>query len=251
MKELKLNSKVAVVIGGNSGIGLATAKLFSAEGAKVAISGRNPLTIQSALAEIGNAGFGLVSDISNLNDISELYLQVNKRFGKIDVLVVNAGVYITAPLADYSEAWFDQTSDINFKGAFFSVQKALPFLNDGASVILTGSTVAGKARVNGAAFAATKAAIRSLARSFSSALLDRNIRVNVVSPGPTDTPVFERNGATKEQVQGVKNYLKGITPAGRLADTSEIAEAFLYMASDDSKYIVGTELLIDGGFRTL
>jgi NAD(P)-dependent dehydrogenase (short-subunit alcohol dehydrogenase family) len=175
----KLTNKIAVVTGGNSGIGLAVAKLFAEEGAKVVIIGRDPLSIRNAVAEIGHNAAGLVSDVSNVDCITDAYQNVTGKFdGQIDVLVVNAGVYITAPLADYTEEMFDQTSDVNFKGAFFSVQRALPYLKDGASIILTGSTVAETAKVNGAAFAATKAAMRSLARSFSAELTARNIRVN-------------------------------------------------------------------------
>jgi len=248
----KLANKIAVVTGGNSGIGLATAKLFANEGARVAIIGRDPLGIRNAVAAIGHDSAGLISDVSNVDCITDAYQNITSKFeAKIDVLVINAGVYLTAPLADYTEAMFDQTSDVNFKGAFFSVQCALPYLNDGASIILTGSTVAEKAKVNGAAFAATKDAIRSLARSFSAELAERNIRVNVISPGPTDTPVFARTGATPEQINGAKTALVNHTPLKRMANSDEIAEAFLYAASDDSKYMLGAELVIDGGFRTL
>jgi NAD(P)-dependent dehydrogenase (short-subunit alcohol dehydrogenase family) len=146
---------------------------------------------------------------------------------------------------------FDKTSDINFKGAFFSVQKALPYLNDGASIILTTSGVSTKGMATASAYAATKAAVRSLARGFSAELLDRNIRVNVLSPGPIDTPIFERNGLTPEQVDGMKDHMSSITPAKRLGSVEEIAEGFLYLASDDSKFMIGGELLLDGGFSTL
>lgn len=248
----KLENKLAIIIGGNSGIGLATAKLFANEGAKVAITGRDVATVSSAIKEIGNGSVGLVSDIVNIDGISDTYNEITKKFdSKIDVLVVNAGVYITGFLADYTEEMFDKTNDINFKGAFFSVQRALSYLNDNASVILTSSTGAEKGGVRGAAYYATKAALRSLARSFSAELLNRNIRVNVVSPGPTETPAFEKTGATPEQIQGVKAKLISHTPAKRLAQPDEIAQAFLYVASDDSKYMIGSELLIDGGYRTL
>jgi NAD(P)-dependent dehydrogenase (short-subunit alcohol dehydrogenase family) len=248
----KLENKIAVITGGNSGIGLATAKLFANEGAKVAITGSNPATIQSAKNEIGNGAVGLVSDVTSINGFSDTYENITTKFGgKIDVLVVNAGVYITAALVTYTEEMFDKTNNVNFKGAFFSVQRALPYLNDGASIILTGSTGADKGSGKGAAYYATKAALRSLARSFSAELLNRNIRVNVVSPGPTETPAFEKTGASAEQIKAVKAALIGHTPIGRLAQADEIAEAFLYLASDDSKYVIGTELLIDGGFRTL
>ena len=248
----KLINKIAVIVGGNSGIGLATAKLFANEGAKVAITGRDAATVRKAIKEIDNDAVGLVSDVTDTDQLSGVYEEFTTKFeAKIDVLVVNAGVYITGFLADYTEEMFDKTKDINFKGAFFSVQRALPYLNDGASVILTGSTGAEKGGVRGAAYYATKAALRSLARSFSAELLDRNIRVNVVSPGPTETPAFEKTGATPEQIRGVKATLISHTPAKRLAQPDEIAKAFLYVASDDSRYMIGSELLIDGGYRTL
>ncbi|SFT09594.1 SDR family oxidoreductase [Mucilaginibacter polytrichastri] len=248
----KLQNKIAVITGGNSGIGLATAKLFASEGAKVAITGRDQLSVQNAVSDIGSDSIGLVSDIENLAQIDDTYQHITAKFsGKIDILIVNAAVYITGPLTGYTEEMFDKTSDINFKGSFFSVQRALPYLNDGASIVLTGSTGAEKGNGKGAAYYATKAALRSLARSFSSELLDRNIRVNVVSPGPTETPAFERTGASPEQVLKVKEALISHTPAKRLAQPEEIAQAFLYLASDDSKYMLGSELLIDGGYRTL
>ena len=247
----KLENKVAVVTGGNSGIGLAAAKLFAGHGARVAITGRNQATLGAAITEIGNGAIGLVSDVAHLNNIADVYEKVNETFGKIDVLVVNAGVFVAAPLASYTEEMFDQTSDINFKGAFFSVQKALPYLNDGASIILTSSGVSSKGLATASAYAATKAAVRSLARGFSAELLDRKIRVNVLSPGPVETPIFYRNGATEEQVEGMKGYMAEITPIKRLGTSEEIAEGFLYLASDDSKFMVGSDLVLDGGFSTI
>jgi NAD(P)-dependent dehydrogenase (short-subunit alcohol dehydrogenase family) len=247
----KLENKVAVVTGGNSGIGLATAKLYAQQGAKVAITGRNQATLDNAVAEIGNNSIGLVSDVSDLKNITGVYQKVAETFGKIDVLVVNAGVFTAAPLADYTEEMFDQTSDINFKGAFFSVQKALPYLNNGASIILTSSGVSTKGMATASAYAATKAAVRSLARGFSAELLDRQIRVNVLSPGPVETPIFGRNGSTPEQIDGMKVYMADITPIKRLGTSEEIAEGFLYLASDDSKFMVGSDLVLDGGFSTI
>jgi NAD(P)-dependent dehydrogenase (short-subunit alcohol dehydrogenase family) len=247
----KLDNKVAVITGGNSGIGLATAKLFAQEGAKLTITGRNQDTLATAVAEIGHDTLGVVSDTANLKDIDALYEQVNHKFGKIDVLVVNAGVFIAAPLADFTEEMFDQTSDINFKGAFFSVQKALPYLNDGASVIITSSGVSTKGMATASAYAATKAAVRSLARGFSAELLDRKIRVNVLSPGPIETPIFGRSGASAEQIEGMKGYMADITPIKRLGTADEMAKGFLYLASNDSEFMVGADLVLDGGFSTL
>ena len=247
----KLNNKVAVITGGNSGIGLATAKLFAQEGAKLTITGRNQDTLAKAVAEIGHDTLGVVSDTANLKEIDALYEEVNHKFGKIDVLVVNAGVFIAAPLADFTEEMFDQTSDINFKGAFFSVQKALPYLNDGASIIITSSGVSTKGMATASAYAATKAAVRSLARGFSAELLDRKIRVNVLSPGPIETPIFGKSGASAEQIEGMKGYMADITPIKRLGTSEEMAKGFLYLASADSEYMVGADLVLDGGFSTI
>lgn len=244
----KLENKVAVVTGGNSGIGLAAAKLYAQQGAKVAITGRNKVTLDSAIAEIGEGAIGFISDVSDVNSIAPAYKKVEEAFGKIDVLVVNAGIFAGAPFADFTEELFDQVSDINFKGAFFSVQKALPYLNDGASVIITSSAVSNKAFGDASVYAATKAATTSLARGLSQALLDRNIRVNVLSPGPIETPIFSRNGGTAEEIAGMKAHVTEMTPIKRLGNVEEIAEGYLYLASDDSKYMVGGDLVLDGGF---
>lgn len=244
----KLENKVAVVTGGNSGIGLATAQLFAVQGAKVAITGRNQETLNEAINQIGHGAIAITSDVSDLNNINAQYKKIGDILGNIDVLVINAGVFLNGPLADYTEEMFDQTSDINFKGVFFSIQRALPYLNDGASVIITSSAASSKASPIAAAYAATKAAVTSLARSFSAELIGRKIRVNVLSPGPVDTPVLTRNGATAEQIDGIKAYMTDIVPAKRLGNVEEIAEGFLYLASDDSKYMIGGDLVLDGGF---
>jgi len=247
----KLENKVAVITGGNSGIGLSTAILFAEQGAKVAVTGRNQESLNSAVELIGNDAIGIVSDVSNLKNIEKSYEEVSNKLGKIDVLIVNAGVFLAAPLADFTEDQFDQTSDINFKGAFFSVQKALPYLNDGASIVLTSTALNEKGLGIAAAYSASKAAVRSLARSFSAELLERNIRVNVLSPGPIDTPIFGRGGGSKEEVDGTKGYFASINPSKRLGTPKEIAEGFLYLASDASKYMLGAELVLDGGVKGL
>ncbi|WP_299287576.1 SDR family oxidoreductase [uncultured Mucilaginibacter sp.] len=248
----KLENKVAVITGGNSGIGLATAVLFAQQGAKVAITGRNQATLTSAAETIGEGAISIVSDVSDLNSIKKTYEEVSAKLGKIDVLVVNAGVDTAAPLADFTEELFDLVSNINFKGAFFSVQLALPYLNDGASVIFTSSATNEKSFSMYSAYAATKAAVRSLARSFSTELMDRNIRVNVLSPGAIDTPLFGRSGGSKEEVAGIKDFMAtNLIPMKRLGTSEEIAEGFLYLASDASKYMVGAELVLDGGVKTL
>ncbi len=248
----KLENKVAVVTGGNSGIGLATGKLFAEQGARVAITGRSRATLNSAAETIGEGAISIVSDVSDLSSIKTAYKEISAKLGKIDVLVVNAGVDSAAPLADFTEELFDHVSDINFKGAFFSVQLALPYLNDGASVIFTSSAINEKSFSTYSAYAATKAAVRSLARSFSNELLTRNIRVNVLSPGAIDTPIYSRSGGSKEEVAGVKDYMAtNMIPLKRLGTSEEIAEGFLYLASDASKYMVGSELVMDGGVKTL
>jgi NAD(P)-dependent dehydrogenase (short-subunit alcohol dehydrogenase family) len=247
----KLTGKIAVVTGGSSGIGLGIAKRFAAEGAKVAITGRNQSKIDEALRQIGPDAIGIESDVSNLRDLTRLYETVGQQLGKIDVLVVNAGVYVLGPLSAFTEAQFDQVSDINFKGAFFSVQKALPVLRDGASIILLSSTVNQKGVPNHAAYSATKAAVRSLARSFSAELLDRHIRVNTLSPGPVDTPVFDTVASSAEGAKAMLEAMGNFTPLKRVGQAEEMAAAALYLASDDSAYMLGSELLLDGGLREL
>lgn len=247
----KLENKVAVITGGNSGIGLSTAILFAKQGAKVAVTGRNQASLESAVQLIGNDAIGIVSDVSDLKNIDNAYEQVNEQLGKIDVLIVNAGIFLAAPLADFTEEQFDQTSDINFKGVFFSVQRALPYLNDGASIVLTSTALNEKGLGIAAAYSASKAAVRSLARSFSAELLDKNIRVNVLSPGPIDTPIFARGGGSAAEIDGTKDYFASINPSKRLGTSKEIAEGFLYLASDASKYMLGAELVLDGGVKGL
>ena len=190
---------------GNSEIGLSTAILFAQEGAKIGITGRNKETLKSAVQAIGNNAFEVVSDVTDLKSITTAYQQIAAQLGKIDVLVVNAGIAPSIPLADFTGQAFNQISDINFKGAFFSIQLALPFLNDGASIILTSSATNEKGFPGNSAYAATKAAVRSLARSFSTDLMNRNIRVNVLSPGAIDTPIWSRGGASQEEINGTKD----------------------------------------------
>src|SRR5205814_9621117 len=190
--------KVAVVSGGSSGIGLGSAERFEQEGARVAIAGRSKKTLQEAVNTIGNGVLAVQADVAKLADVDKLYAEVSKKLGKIDVLFVNAGVAKFAPFADTSESLYDEQFDINIKGAYFTIQKALPFLNDGASIILNTSVVDSKGYAGISAYSATKAALRSLARTTAAELVGRGIRVNTVAPGPIVTPILDRNGLSKE-----------------------------------------------------
>ncbi|NCD71853.1 SDR family oxidoreductase [Mucilaginibacter agri] len=247
----KLENKVAVVTGGNSGIGLATAKLFAKEGAKVTITGRSSATIKSATEEIGNGAIGWVSDVADINSFNPLYEKVTDEFGKIDVLIVNAGVVAMGPLEDVTEETFDFISNINYKGVFFTVQKALPYLNDGASIVLTSSTVANKGLAGASIYISSKAAERALVRAFAADLVGRGIRVNALSPGSIITPVFEKAGFTKEQSNEMEAFFQQVTPMKRSGTVEEMAKGFLFLASDDSSYMTGGDLLLDGGFSNL
>jgi NAD(P)-dependent dehydrogenase (short-subunit alcohol dehydrogenase family) len=239
----RLEGKVAVVTGGSSGIGLATAKRFQEEGAKVAISGRNRKTLDEAVKSIGNGIVALEADVSKLADIDKLYAEVSKKLGKIDVLFVNAGVAKFAALAETSESLFDEQFDTNIKGAYFTIQKALPFLNDGSSIILN-TSVAGSTGVEGAsAYSATKAALRSLARTAAAELVGRGIRVNAVAPGPIVTPIFEKTGLPKEAF----DRFAQMVPMKRFGQPEEVAGAVAFLASKDASYITGVEVNVDGG----
>ncbi len=247
----KLTDKVAVITGGNSGIGLATAKLFQAEGAKVIITGRRTEAVEAAVKEIGGTCVGFVSDTGNLHDIADLYQQIHKTAGKIDVLFLNAGIAIFGPFDTIDEAAFDAMVNINFKGLFFNIQQAAPLLNEGASVIINSSIADQKGFPNTSIYAATKAAVRSLARTLSTELLERKIRVNSLAPGPIDTPIFDKVGVPAEAVQEMKESFAGENPMKRLGRPDEIAKAALFLASDDSSYITGIDLTVDGGMTQL
>ena len=248
---MKLAGKVAVITGGNSGIGLAIAQEFTHQGANVVIFGRNAQTLDEASEHIGNGTLAVQGDVTQLADLERLYQQTIARFGKIDILVANAGVAKPAPLDLTDEALFDLTSDVNFKGAFFTVQKAVPHLNEGASIILTTSAGNVKGLPNFSVYVATKAAVRSLARSFSAELLPRGIRVNALSPGPIETPIFGRMGLPQEAVDGIAEQISAMTPIKRFGQPNEMAKAALFLASPDSSYVVGSELVADGGMSQL
>lgn len=241
----RYTGKVAVITGGNSGIGLATALRLKEEGAKVVIIGRDSATLSAAGTKYGFVT--VQADVGRITDIDRMYQEIAASVGKIDVLFANAGIYKAAPLADTTESFFDETVDINLKGLFFTVQRALPHLNDGASIILNSSTVTSKGWPGIAVYSATKAAVRSLARTFAAELLPRGIRVNAVSPGATFTPIFGRLGLGKEQLDATAAGLLKMIPAGRFANAEDIAAGVAYLGSADAAYVVGAELTIDGG----
>lgn len=243
----RLEGKVAVVTGGNSGIGLATAKRLQEEGARVAIAGRSKKTLDEAVKAIGNGVLAVQADVSELPDVDKLYAEVTKKLGKIDVLFVNAGVAKFAPLADTPESVYDEQFDINTKGAYFTIQKAIPFLNDGASIVLNTSVVGEKGNVNTSAYSATKAALRSLARTAAAELADRGIRVNAVAPGPIVTPIFGKTGLPQAAIDNFAKEILTKVPMKRFGQPEEVAGAVAFLASSDASYITGVELNVDGG----
>lgn len=243
----RLEGKVAVVTGGNSGIGLATAKRLQAEGASVAIAGRSKKTLDEAVKIIGNGVIAVQADVSKLPDVDKLYAEVSRQLGKIDVLFVNAGIATLAPLSETSESAFDEQFDINIKGAYFTIQKALPLLNDGASIILNTSVADRKGTVGASAYSATKAALRSLARTVAAELAGRGIRVNTVAPGPIVTPIFERTGLPKEAVDEFAREIVAKVPMKRFGQPEEVAATVAFLASQDASYITGVEINVDGG----
>src|ERR1700691_6156406 len=236
----KLQGKVAVISGGTTGIGLGTAKLFVSEGAYVFITGRRQKELDAAVKAIGNNVTGVQGDIARLADLDRLYEAVNAN-GKLDIVFANAGVAEFAPLGQITEEHFDKLFDINVKGTLFTVQKALPLLNDGGSIILNGSVASVKGPPPFGVYGATKAALRSFVRTWTLDLRDRHIRSNVISPGPTDTPVID--GQPADAIARIVSTI----PMGRVGEPDEIAKAALFLASDDSSFVTGIELFVDGG----
>lgn len=247
----KLEGKVAVITGGNSGIGLATAKEFKEQGARVVITGRDQKTLDEAKREIGGDVLAVQSDTSSLTDIDKLFAAVKEEFGHIDVLFVNAGVGKFAPVEAVTEEMFDSIMDINFKGAYFTIQKALPFLNDNASIVLNTSISAHIGMPNSSVYAASKAALITLARTLSTELVGRGIRVNAVSPGPIATPILNRLGLPPEALEETRNSLEDQVPMKRFGRAEEIAKTVLFLASTDSSFLLGTEIIADGGMSQL
>jgi NAD(P)-dependent dehydrogenase (short-subunit alcohol dehydrogenase family) len=242
----KLEGKVAVITGGSTGIGLATAKRFAEEGASVFITGRRQAELDAAAKEIGPKAVAVKADASNMADLAHLFDTVKAARGRIDVLFANAGVYDFTPFGTITEEAYDKMFDINVKGVLFTVQQALPLMADGGSIILTGSVAGSKGFEAFTVYNATKAAIRSFARTWTSDLKSRGIRVNVVSPGPIQTPGFDVFANDE-----VKQYMKSIVPLGRIATADEVAKAVLFLASDDASYVAGVELFVDGGLAQI
>jgi len=243
----RLTGKVAVVTGGNSGIGLATAQRFHEEGAQVVISGRDQKTLDQAVKTIGGDIIAIRADVSKLADLDRLYKTVADKFGKIDVLFANAGIAKFAPVNDSTEILFDEVFDVNVKGVYFTIQKALPLLNDGASIIINSSVVNETGAAGASVYAATKAAVRSFARTLTTELVDRGIRINVVSPGPITTPIFGRTGLPQEQVDEFARDIVSKVPMKRFGKPEEVADTVLFLATPESSYITGVDINVDGG----
>lgn len=244
----KLEGKIAVVTGGTSGIGLATAKRFASEGAQVFVTGRRQAELDAAVDAIGQGAVGIQADSAELGDLDRLYARVRQQAGRIDVLFVNAGGGSMQALGAITEEDFDDTFGRNVKGVVFTVQKALPLLVDGASVILTASNVSIKGTPAFSVYSASKAAVRNFARSWTLDLKARGIRVNVISPGPIRTPgLVNLAGPDAEQQQGMLDYMASTVPLGRVGDPDDVAGAAVFLASADASYIAGTELFVDGG----
>lgn len=247
----RLQNKTALITGGNSGIGLATAKEFIEQGAKVIITGRNKKALDEAKQELGDNAYTLLSDTSNMADVSKLQEQVKAIFPHLDILFINAGVAKMAPFETVTEALYDETFDINVKGAYFTIQQLLPLFNDGGSIILNTSINSHIGMANTTLYAASKGALITLARTLSTELLPRRIRVNAISPGPVRTPLYDKFGLEKEHADAVKEGIAAQVPIGRFGTPQEIARIATFFASEDSSFVIGAELIADGGMITL
>jgi NAD(P)-dependent dehydrogenase (short-subunit alcohol dehydrogenase family) len=247
----KLAGKVAVITGGNSGIGLATAQRFVAEGAYVFITGRRQSELDAAVKRIGKDIAGVQGDVSNLADLDRLYATVKRQKGRIDILFANAGFGEITPLGAITEEQFDKMFNVNVKGLLFTVQKALPLLQDGGSIILNASIAASKGLEAQSVYCATKAAVRSFARCWTVDLKGRRVRVNAISPGPIETPALNSYLASSGEAEELKTWFVDSVPMGRIGSPDEIAKAALFLASDDSSYVTGIELFVDGGMAQI
>lgn len=243
----RFEGKVAVVTGGNSGIGLATAKAFAREGARVAITGRDEASLRAAEREIGVGAMALRADASRMADLDAAMGKIRERYNKIDALFVNAGIGKFVPFDQVTEAFFDETVAVNLKGVFFTVHKALPLLGPGSAVVLNASTSAHKGMPGTTVYVATKAAVVNLAKTLSASLVERGIRVNAISPGPVETAILGRTGMSEEELKQTREWIQGQVPLKRFGKPEEIAEAVLYLCSGASSFVVGSDIVIDGG----
>jgi len=239
--------KIVLVTGGSSGLGLAAARAFAEEGAQVVIAGRGQASLDRAIADIGGEATGHRADVSCLHDISQLMRAIHAKHGRLDVLFANAGIARLAPIGEVTEAQWDEVMGINLKGVYFTVQQALPLMGKGAAIVLNASVAADIGAPDASVYAASKAAVRSLGRSFGAELVGRGIRVNVVSPGTIDTPIFDKFGIAAETVNDVKKSWAEAIPMKRMGSAEEVARAVLFLASFEASYITGVELLVDGG----
>ncbi len=247
----RFTGKKVLVTGGNSGMGFETAKEFIREGAEVFITGRNKETLTAALKELGPKAKMAVSDSGDLKDISALAETIKKEFGHLDAAFINAGIASFVPLEEVTEEHFDNTFNTNVKGPLFLVQKIAPLFKNGGSIILNGSVVAQMGFPNASVYSATKAAVVNLAKTLSTDLLSKKIRVNSLSPGPIDTPIFARTGASAEEVKQTHEHMATLVPLKRLGTVNEIARTVLFLASDDSSFILGSDISVDGGIAQL
>jgi NAD(P)-dependent dehydrogenase (short-subunit alcohol dehydrogenase family) len=243
----RLQGKIAVVTGGSSGIGLATAQRFVKEGAYVFITGRRQTELDKAVELIGSNVTAVQGDVASLEDLDRLFGIVKQQKGRIDVLVANSGIVEQVPLEEISAAHYDRTYGINARGLLFTVQKSLPLFDRGGSIILIGSIASYMGFPNHSTYSATKAAVRSYARTWTSEFKDRGIRVNNISPGPVDTPIIDGQAGTKEGADKLRDFFKSVIPLGRMGRADEIASAALFLASDESSFVAGIDLSVDGG----
>src|SRR5215469_5632253 len=251
MSSQRFQGKVAVVTGGNSGIGLGVARAYAREGAQVAITGRNDQTLQAAGMAIGSGTLAIQADASKLTDIEAAMKQIHERYDRIDALFVNAGIGRFVPFEEVTEAFFDETVAINMKGVFFTVQKAIPLMSRGLAILLNGSINAHLGMPGTTVYGATKAAVINMAKTLSADLLEKGIRVNAISPGPITSELLARDGLTQEKLQETQDWIKSQVPVKRFGTPEEVAAGVLYLTSSESAFVLGAELIIDGGMATL
>lgn len=247
----KLENKIALITGGNSGIGLATAKLFLEEGARVIITARSTESYEKATSELGSKFDIIKTDVCKNSDLDNLYSQIKTKYNGLDILFANAGIAYFKPTTEVDDSFFDSQFNTNVRGLYFSVQKALSILRPNSSVILNASAVSNKGIAGASVYSATKAAVRSFARSWTNEIPAEKSRFNVLSPGPIETPIYDKMGMPSDQLQGFADHLKTIVPAKRFGSADEMAKVVLFLASSDSSYLYGSDILADGGFANI